>query len=216
MDAPRDPNGTTPISVRPRRHESPPDAFAPEVVDLPGILRRCACRVLGVSGLWPLLAESNRVRARVRLRLADVRRHTPTDTPTAASGPYQQTLVVFVRLAPQGMVALDSCEHAFPVTSQGHLPAQFAHACGNYKLAFAFALAAQLKPLSLSEALSLLPLIAGHEPERFEAAASKWHGRWLLERAGADLAGSALVLAALGTLRGSRREAGLRLLRAMV
>ena len=64
----------------------------------------------------------------------------------------------------------DWCEHAC-VTSQGHLPAQFARACerGNYMVAVA--LAAELKPLSLLQALDLLPLIAEHEPEKYEAAA---------------------------------------------
>jgi hypothetical protein len=107
------------------------------------------------------------------------------------------------------------CEHTF-VTSQGHLPALYARACeqGNYKLAAA--LAAQLKPLSLAEALNLLPLIADNEPLRFEAAAARWLGRWLLERPGPDLASSLLVLAALGALRGPRRSEGLRLLRGLV
>jgi hypothetical protein len=47
----------------------------------------------------------------------------------------------------------------------------------------ATALAAQLRPLSLVEALALLPLIAENEPAKFELAAVRWHGaRWLLER----------------------------------
>lgn len=102
------------------------------------------------------------------------------------------------------------------MTSQGHLPAQYARACeqGNYKLAAA--LAAQLRPLSLGEALSLLPLIADHEPARFERAAARWLGRWLLERPGADLASSLLALGALGALRGPRRSEALRLLRGLV
>lgn len=108
-----------------------------------------------------------------------------------------------------------SCEHAF-VTSQGHLPAEYARACarGNYKQAAA--LAAQLKPLSLREALELLPLIAEHEPAKFDAAAVRWHGRWLTERRSANLLGSGVVLSALGSLRGPRRDEGMRLLRDLV
>lgn len=56
------------------------------------------------------MGKSNRVRARVRLRLADLCRHTPTDTPTTASGPYQQTLVVLLRPGP---VNLYGVGHAF-------------------------------------------------------------------------------------------------------
>ncbi len=64
------------------------------------------------------------------------------------------------------------------MTSQGHLPAEFAQACepGNY--AQAVALAAQLKPLSLVEALGLLVLIAEHEPTKCDVAAVRWHARW--------------------------------------
>jgi len=102
------------------------------------------------------------------------------------------------------------------VTSQGQLPAQFAHACerGNYKAAVA--LAAQLKPLSLMEALHLLPLIAEHEPAKYEAAAVRWHARWQLESRAVDLAGSTLALAALAALRGTRRQDALRLLRSLL
>lgn len=102
------------------------------------------------------------------------------------------------------------------MTSQGHLPAEFARACAGGNYMQATALAAQLKPLSLVEALALLPLIAENEPAKFEAAAVRWHARWLLERPGANLLGSGVVLAALGSLRGPRREEGLRLLRGLV
>jgi hypothetical protein len=102
------------------------------------------------------------------------------------------------------------------VTSQGHLPAEYAGACarGNYKQAAA--LAAQLKPLSLREALELLPLIAEHEPGKFDAAAVSWHGRWLTERRGANLLRSGVVLAALGALRRPRRDEGMKMLRGLV
>ena len=102
------------------------------------------------------------------------------------------------------------------MTPSGHLPAQFAHACerGNYVLAAG--LARQLAPLSVVEALSLLPLIAEHEPARFDAAAVRWHARWAREQPGVDLARSALALAALEVLRGPQRSEGLRVLRNLV
>jgi hypothetical protein len=103
------------------------------------------------------------------------------------------------------------------VTAQGRLAAQFAHACERGNYAAAVALAGRLKPLSLVEALSLLPLIAERDPARYDAAAVRWHARWQLEgRGGADLAVSALALSALGALRGPRRSDALRLLRGLV
>jgi hypothetical protein len=62
----------------------------------------------------------------------------------------------------------------------------------------------------------LLPLIADNEPAKFDAAAVRWHARWQLEGRGVDLATSGLALAALGALRGPRREEGMRVLRAIV
>jgi hypothetical protein len=105
----------------------------------------------------------------------------------------------------------DVCEHLF-VTSQGHLAAQYARACANGNYLVASGLAAQMKPLALGEALLLLPLIADNDPRRFDVAAVRWHARWQLERSSADLATSGLVLAALGALRGSRRQEALKLL----
>jgi hypothetical protein len=103
------------------------------------------------------------------------------------------------------------------VTSQGHLTAQFAQACERGNYAAAVALADRLKPLSLVEALSLLPLIAAHAPAKYDAAAVRWHARWQLEgRGGPDLADSALALGALGALRGPRQSDALRLLRGLV
>lgn len=102
------------------------------------------------------------------------------------------------------------------MTSQGHLPAQFARACerGNYTVAIA--LAAELRPLSLLQALDLLPLIAEHAPARYDAAAVRWHTRFEGERRGVDLPAATLALAALAALRGPRRAQGLALLRALV
>lgn len=107
------------------------------------------------------------------------------------------------------------CEHAF-LTSQGHLPAQYARACAGGNYLIARGLAAQMRPLALGEALLLLPLIADNDPGKFDAAAVRWHARWQLEGRGVDLASSALALAALGALRGTRRAEALRVLAALI
>jgi hypothetical protein len=99
------------------------------------------------------------------------------------------------------------------VTSQGHLTAQYARACANGNYLVASGLAAQMRPLALGEALLLLPLIADNDPGRFEVAAVRWQARWQLEGRHVDLASSGLVLAALGALRGTRRQEALELLR---
>jgi hypothetical protein len=80
----------------------------------------------------------------------------------------------------------------------------------------AVALAAELRPLSLLQALDLLPLIAEHEPEKYEAAAVRWHARWEFEGGRVDLPAASLALSALRSLTGSRRAEGARLLRALV
>ena len=107
------------------------------------------------------------------------------------------------------------CEHAF-VTSQGSLHGQFARACerGNYLVALG--LARQLAPLSLGDALSLLVLIAKHEPHRFDAAAVRWHGRLALEGRGIDLRSSTLAAAALCALSGPASDQAERVLRSLV
>ena len=102
------------------------------------------------------------------------------------------------------------------MTSSGHLPAEFARACERGNYALATALARQLRPLSVVEALALLPLIAEHDPDRYDAAAVRWHARFVRERQGVDLARSSLALAALEVLRGSARAEALRVLRALV
>jgi len=102
------------------------------------------------------------------------------------------------------------------VLSTGQLPARFAHACERGDYREAVALARQLRPLTVVEALGLLPLIAEHDPARFDAAAVRWHTRWTAEHPRVDLARAALALAALELLRGPGREDGLRVLRSLV
>ena len=94
------------------------------------------------------------------------------------------------------------------MTSQGHLPAQYARACSQGNYLIAAGLTAQMRPLALSEALLLLPLIADNEPAKFDAAAVRWHARWQLGGSGIDLASSGLALAALGRSGGQGGRTG--------
>lgn len=102
------------------------------------------------------------------------------------------------------------------VASTSQLAAQFAQACQSGNYVAAAALAHRLRPLSAVEALGLLPLIAEHDPQRFDDAAVRWHACWVSERPGLDLARSLLALSALGILRGERRRDGLQLLRGLL
>jgi hypothetical protein len=62
--------------------------------------------------------------------------------------------------------------------------------------------------VGLADALALCVLLAEKEPERFNRAAVRWHGRYALELSGVTLAESQLVLASLASLATSRPEAG--------
>jgi hypothetical protein len=56
------------------------------------------------------------------------------------------------------------------------------------------------------EALELCLLLCDREPEKFSRAAVRWHGRYCKET-NAGIEEAQAVLAALGALRGPRREA---------
>jgi hypothetical protein len=58
------------------------------------------------------------------------------------------------------------------------------------------------KPIALADALALLLLIAEEDPPRFERAAARWHGRFVLE-CGVGLEDARLALAALASVRTS-------------
>jgi hypothetical protein len=68
---------------------------------------------------------------------------------------------------------------------------------------------------SLIDALDYLGLVAELKPERFGAAAVRWHGRLELEALPMTLAESQLALAALASLAAGEREA-LTLLRGLL
>jgi hypothetical protein len=97
------------------------------------------------------------------------------------------------------------CEHLF-VTSQGYDFGRFRQALDSGNVAEALTAASALPNVGLVEALELVLLLCDEEPAKFSRAAVRWTCRYRSEtRAGLDEAQA--VLAALGALRGPRREA---------
>src|SRR5262245_51354577 len=96
------------------------------------------------------------------------------------------------------------CEHSF--VAQTYDFGRFRRALDHGNVTEALAAASALPHVGLVEALELCLLLCEREPEKFSRAAVRWHGRYCLEtKAGLDEAQA--VLAALGALRGPRREA---------
>ena len=106
-----------------------------------------------------------------------------------------------------GLLAIRSCacEHAF-VTSQGTTKGRFQRAIANGNLWAAETAARELGRLPLGSALALTALIAEVAPQRFERAAVRWHGRFVLEVPGLSLAESQLALGAVASLLGGDRS----------
>lgn len=75
--------------------------------------------------------------------------------------------------------------------------------CGN--VTEALSSASELQHVGLSEALELCLLLVEKEPERFQRAALRWHGRYCREYRDVDLDEGQAVLATLGALAGQRR-----------
>src|SRR5262245_50342756 len=98
------------------------------------------------------------------------------------------------------------CEHVF-VSSKGSLRGNFQRAIDRRQLVYAEALARQLEPLSVSDALAFLLLLAEHEPRRFDRAGARWHARLVLEANGIGLLESQVALAAVMRLPASDRKA---------
>jgi hypothetical protein len=69
------------------------------------------------------------------------------------------------------------------------------------------ATAGELPRVPLPEALAICLLLRDKEPERFELAALRWHGR-LCREARLSLSEAAIALAALGALAAGRVESG--------
>jgi hypothetical protein len=101
---------------------------------------------------------------------------------------------------------VELCEHLF-VTSQGSAYSRFRRALDNRSAGLALASAAELRSVSLTDALELCLLLCEREPGRYERAALRWHGRYCREVDGVSLDEGQAVLALLAALRGSRRSA---------
>lgn len=83
------------------------------------------------------------------------------------------------------------------MTSQGSLHGQFQRALARGNVLPALALARELAPLPLGEALVLLNLVAAEEPGRFPPAAAHWYRRFVAETPRLSLAEASLALALL-------------------
>jgi hypothetical protein len=92
------------------------------------------------------------------------------------------------------------------VTSPGTAHARFQRAIANGNLWAAETAARELGRLPLGSALALTALIADVAPQRFERAAVRWHGRFVVEVPGLTLAESQLALGAVASLLGGDRS----------
>ncbi len=86
------------------------------------------------------------------------------------------------------------------MTSQGTPHGRFQRAIRDGSLFHAELAARELGRLTLSDALSLIALIAKEDPARYSRAAVRWHGRLALEAKGLELSEAQLALAALTAL----------------
>jgi hypothetical protein len=106
--------------------------------------------------------------------------------------------VAHVGRAPEG----PSCEHAF-VSIKGGSYQRFLRALDIGNPTLVRAAAAELPQVGLEDALGICLVLLQAEPDRFPAAAARWHARLCLERH-LTLHESALATAALGGLTGER------------
>jgi len=93
------------------------------------------------------------------------------------------------------------------MTSQGSASGRFTRAIGQRNLFAAEVALREIGKPSLLLALDYLALLAELKPERFPAAAVRWHGRLELEAPTLTLAESQYALTALAMLGESRPEA---------
>jgi hypothetical protein len=97
------------------------------------------------------------------------------------------------------------CEHTF-VTSQGSPRARFQRALASGNPTLVAAAAAEIGHLSLDDALAVCLAFLPSDPQRFDRAVVRWHGRYCVElRPSTDEA--QLVLAAMRALDGPTRAA---------
>lgn len=86
------------------------------------------------------------------------------------------------------------------VTSQGSASGRFQRAIQRGNLFHAELAAKEMGGLHLGHALDLCRLFAAEQDPRFERAAVRWHGRFVVERGVDRLAESQLLLSALAEL----------------
>jgi hypothetical protein len=101
------------------------------------------------------------------------------------------------------------------VTSQGSAHGRFSRAVKTKNVAAAEMALREMGTPSLIDALDYLGLVAELKPERFGAAAVRWHGRLEIEASVMTLGEAQLALAALTSLAAGEREA-LGLLRGLL
>jgi len=98
------------------------------------------------------------------------------------------------------------------VTSQGSAHGRFQRAVLRRNVLLAETAARELGRLSLIDALSLVALYAATGSSKFEAAGVRWLGRLALEGRDVGIGDLQLAAAALGRLKGRRREQAERML----
>jgi hypothetical protein len=96
--------------------------------------------------------------------------------------------------------------------AKGHPHAHFQRAVERGNVVAAIAAAHQLGEMTLADALALCVLLAEKDPRRFDRAAVRWHGRYVMETQGVLLGESQLVLGALSGLTGPAAAAGAKAL----
>lgn len=92
------------------------------------------------------------------------------------------------------------------VTSQGSPHGRFQRAVSRRNVLLAETAARELGRLSLIDALSLVVIYAATGSPKFEAAAVRWLARLALERRDVSIGDVQLTAAALGGLKGRRRD----------
>ncbi len=92
------------------------------------------------------------------------------------------------------------------MTSQGSPHGRFQRTLERGDVLEALGAAHQLGRLTLADALGLTVLLAERDPARYERAAVRWLGRWLLEVGGVELEEAQLVAAAFAALPGTHAE----------
>jgi hypothetical protein len=99
------------------------------------------------------------------------------------------------------------------MTSQGHPYTRFKRALDRQNAPAAWAAAAELPKVSLSDALALCLVTAHDAPARFERAAARWMTRYLAEEPRLELDELRLTAELLASVRGAHAGPASRALR---